>query len=212
MRNYLFEGAADTHLYRRSLEVMAGAQAPWFMVLEATSTQPPHSSESSMEEAFRYADRQLGTFVQRLHEEKFFDFGGLLIVTGNHRASTRLTPKELEMRGHRASSWVPLLMYAGNQINRRSSSQAYQQTDLYNGLRSLVSRVSCTNAWRGDVFKEAPAECTFYAPGGNRSYLNQYCGSRSFILHLNGADTGPLFRVSPPSWAVPLVNSLRVRE
>ena len=212
MRNYLFEGAADTHLYRRSLEVMEGAQAPWLMVLEATSTQPPHISESSMKEAVRYADRQLGTFVKSLHEEKFFDFGGLLIVTGDHRDATHQTSAEREVRGHRAGSWVPLLMYAGDQTSRRSFSQLYQQTDLYNGLRSLVSRVSCTNAWRGDVFQAVPAKCTFYAPGGNRSYLYQYCGSRTFILHLNGTDTGPLFKGSPPDWTVPLVNSLRLRE
>ena len=219
-RRFVFNGASDEHLYRRAEQLLTELRPPWFLAMETISTHPPYedpdSSTFSLQRTVRYADRELGRFARTLERAGFFRDGGLLIVTSDHRSMHRLHSGEQQQRQRRAESWIPLVIYGGRQGPSGRNERTFQQTDLYNGLRSLVTRSSCTTPWRGDLWLDRPAQCQFYVSAGNRSHLYSHCGSNSLLLGLAGDETDVLLAseptTSPPQWLLPQINHWRSRQ
>ena len=222
-RRFVFNGAADEHLYRRAEQLLTELSPPWFLALETISTHPPYedpdSATFSLQRTVRYADRELGRFARTLERIGFFRDGGILIVTSDHRSMHRLHSGEHRQQHHhlrRAESWIPLVIYGGRQGPSGRNERTFQQTDLYNSLRSLVTRNSCTTPWRGDLWLDRPAQCQLYVSAGNRSHLYSHCGSNSLLLGLAGDETEVLLAseptTAPPPWLLPQINHWRSRQ
>lgn len=68
----------------------------------------------------------------------FFD-KGMLIIVGDHHAMVPLKHKEIGMFGSaKASAMVPLIVSYGGRIQHLYNQQ-YQQIDIFNSLKGLVS-------------------------------------------------------------------------
>lgn len=213
-RKYVFNSAADEHLYARSIAISQQLRRPWFLVLETVSTHPPYRAPgftgSSLEKSVRYADAQLATFVSNLEATNFFQ-DGLLIITSDHRSMTRLTRPEYSRREYGAESWIPLVLYSPRMQGRQPQIAEFQQTDLYNSLRGLVTRRSCTTPVRGDIWSQQIAQCITYVPAGNRNQLLARCNNNTAFIALNGREVLPLYGASVPAWLSAQINYWRSR-
>lgn len=216
---FIFNSVADEHLYRRALDAAKEMRAPWMMVLETVSTHPPYvdpaSGEYSVEATVKYADGALGQFLQDLRQQEFFkDDRGLVVVVSDHHIMQRGSANgNSPLRGLQQSWDIPLVLITENRTRTLEYATAFQQTDVYNGLRSIVRRISCTNPLRGDIWLEKPAQCQIRLAAGDRNSAWASCEDAQYRVLLDGSDTrvvGVNAEQAPP-WLVPAINHMRQR-
>ena len=193
---FIFDSVPDKALFEYALRDVKTRrlQAPWMMFLETSSTHPPYinpdSGKVDLKGSFQYADRWLGWFLSELDSIGFLD-QGLVIITSDHRIMQFPSSKEIEVSGDSAYSHIPLVIL-GKGISPNISGGRWQQTDLYNSLRSLVSGQSCTSLFRGDVLSNDMAYCHVHPMGGARSTVSARCGNHaSGRLKLSGGTVTP---------------------
>ena len=158
-KRYQFNAAPDEALYDRILaRVNGNKDKKYFIFSKTVSTHGPYidprTDMRSEEGAFRYADEQLGRFYRRLEQQGFFD-DGMLIIVGDHHAMRPIRARELEMFGaDRAPARVPLVVvYKGL---RGIDERPYQQIDIPNTIKGLVSGTQCRSPWLGDLLRRSP--------------------------------------------------------
>jgi phosphoglycerol transferase MdoB-like AlkP superfamily enzyme len=192
MKRFNFDAATDEALYERALtELGTGRAQPLFMTLETVSSHHPYSQpetgERTEESVFRYADAQLGRFVAKLRQAGYFDRGGVVLVTGDHRAMVPMTNPELIRMGDRAYSRVPMVVI-GNGLHGEVSD-TFSQSDLLPSLQHwLGTERHCVAANQG-VFLPGPAErpaCLFTTRPYHADLVVAECGVHDFHILLDG--------------------------
>lgn len=198
-QRYHFQAAPDEALYQRVQARIAAqsAQGNYFLFVKTTSTHHPYSDPetglASEEKAFEYADKQLGRFYQQLEQSGFFK-SGLLLIVGDHHAMVPLRREELEQYGpHHAAAMIPMIVATGGRMAGREE-RAFQQVDIFNGIRNYVGERRCVSDWRGDVLQEnrVPPKFIVHKRGDNRDLISVFSGEQAWLVKLDGDDTHAL--------------------
>jgi hypothetical protein len=195
-----FNAAADAVLFDRFLDWrdQRNSRTPYFAALLTVSSHPPFVTPDRLsqreEDVFRYVDQQLGRFYAALTQRGFFQRGGVLLITGDHRAMTAVSASERASHGERALSRVPLVVAGGPQgpwPKGRLDSLA-QQTDLGYAVQASALATACAPQGAGMLLAPAaPLEPDFVAHvrGDNRSWINIYTPRGDGVIGLDGDHT-----------------------
>jgi len=193
-KRFQFHSAPDAALYDRVMSRIAEHHERYFIFLKTVSThhpfEDPEGGPPSEQTVVRYADRQIGAFYRRLTEAGFFK-NGILIIVGDHHAMVPLSAAELEKFGeHRAAARVPAVVCRGNDA-RGIEKRAFQQVDIYNGIKNLVSDQMSSSKWRGDALNEPRPAATYIAHrrGDDRGMVSVFSPDQDYQLHLDGDAT-----------------------
>jgi len=187
-----FKAAPDEALYQRLLaRVNFNKDRNYFLFAKTVSTHHPFvnpvNKNRSEEEAFRYADQQIDLLYKKLIENYFFD-DGMLIIVGDHHAMVPLKKEEADILGEfRAAARVPLIIVGEGYATPTKSS--YQQVDVFNSIKGLVSGESCNTDWVGDIFVEKPASYIAHRRGDNRNIISVFTDKADYLVSLNGDET-----------------------
>jgi len=188
-----FKAAPDEALYNRVLDrIKHNNNNKYFVFIKTASTHHPfinpENKNKSEAETFQYADRQIGLFYKKLIDINFFD-KGMLIIVGDHHSHVPLKNEEIKAFGMlKAASKVPMIVSYGDK-NHSIENDPYQQIDIFNSLKGLVSSTQCYSNWTGDILGRKPAKYIAHRRGGNRNIISVFSGEESFSVMLNGDDT-----------------------
>lgn len=191
-----FNAAPDEALFRRFMEWRANraSSRPFFAGLLTVSSHPPYISPDQKhgeEAVIRYVDRQLGKFHQLLGDARFFD-NGILIILGDHRAMTLVTPEERALYGDRALSRIPLIVASNLAGEGTRVDLLGQQADLVHSLNALTGARDCQPADRGDFLAATPiaASHVIHVRGDRRSWVSVYSADgKDANIRLDGDQT-----------------------
>jgi phosphoglycerol transferase MdoB-like AlkP superfamily enzyme len=195
-KRYNFKAAPDSALYDRVLERVHRNQyhKPYLLFVKTVSTHHPYinpeNENYSESEAFRYADRQVGVFYRKLFKSGFFK-DGILVIVGDHHAMVPLKQEEIEQFGAaRAAARIPLVICYGDKGGLKDE-RAFQQVDLCNSLKNLISDTQCTSDWTGDLLNTAhsPARYIIFRRGDRRDIINIFYEDRDLRIQLDGDKT-----------------------
>ncbi len=188
-----FHAAPDEALFDRFMQWRAARPAgtPYFAGLLTVSSHPPYiapDGKHGEEAAIRYVDQQLGKFYLTLRDTGFFD-NGLLMVLGDHRAMTLITPEERALHGDRALSRIPLIVASDPAGAGEKIDILGQQADMVHSLNALTGAMDCRPADGGDFLaaKPIPANNVIHVRGDRRSWLSVYAtDGKDAQLRLDG--------------------------
>ena len=195
MKRYHFDAAPDDALYGRALqELQSKSGSPIFMMLETVTTHHPYvepaTGKHSQEAAFRYADQQLGKFVDALKQRKFFSNGYLMIV-GDHRAMVPMIPEEKRLFGDRGFARIPFTI-VGHAMQGQNEPKMFSQTDLLPSLRHWIGTgQQCFNPNQGIFLPNPihPPACIFTHRSYNFDNVFVHCGNEDHVIKLDGDRT-----------------------
>src|SRR5690606_25289114 len=95
----------------------AGREAPLFATLLTVESHPPMvdraTGRSSEAAVMARVDAAAAEFARALAGRGFFARGGMLLVTGDHRAMSALHREEIDLHGAAAFARVPLIVVGG---------------------------------------------------------------------------------------------------
>ena len=154
---FSFKAAPDKALFSRVLDRIDSHKGkPLFTYIKTVSTHRPFTHPEtkleSEEGVFRYSDREIGIFFDQLKKRNFFE-DSILIIVGDHHKMEPPTQEEIKHFGPiRSQSKVPLIVVSKS-TKPQIISEQFQQTDIYNSFKNLVSDQSCTSKWLGDIFE-----------------------------------------------------------
>jgi hypothetical protein len=170
---HAFHAAPDEALFDRFMQWRAARPAgtPYFAGLLTVSSHPPYiapDGKHGEEAAIRYVDQQLGKFYLTLRDTGFFD-NGLLMVLGDHRAMTLITPEERALHGDRALSRIPLIVAS-------DAAGAGERIDILGHRHGALvectyRRADCRPADGGDFGRQADPGEQCHVRGDRRSWL-----------------------------------------
>jgi len=195
-KRYKFNAAPDEALYNRVLDRILHNQTNKQYLLFVTTGSShvpfinPENDHRSESETFRYVDKQIGAFYQKLLQSGFFK-NGLLIIMGDHHAMIPLRRDEINKFGAaQAPARIPLVVSFGDQggiIEKRP----FQQVDIFNSLKNLISDEQCTSTWAGDLLgaDRLPARYIAYKRGDNRDIISIFNDGRELRIKLDGDNT-----------------------
>jgi lipoteichoic acid synthase len=149
-----FNEPGDHALYQRFLHWYANERDNdhFFAVLQTTTTHPPFRIPGqpghNENNAFRYADQEIGEFVRTLEQQHFFD-RGLLVITGDHRSMTVRRPGEQALLGMEAPARIPAVLLGAEFRQGGPLPGRWQQTDFLPSLLAANGLRSCTDAFAG---------------------------------------------------------------
>jgi len=153
---FAFKSAPDEALFLRVLDRLKTLKEkhPTFTFIKTVSTHSPFinpdNKKSSEEKTFKYSDKEIGKFYSQLQKQNFFD-DGIMIILGDHRKMATLLKEEVDKFGSiNAKSQVPLILISKNK-KPGIVTQQFQQVDIYNSLKNLISNESCSSPWMGDI-------------------------------------------------------------
>jgi len=189
-----FQAAPDAALYQRVLKRLQQKQQPLFLFIKTVSSHHPYvnpeNKHKSEAEAIAYTDKQIGVFYQQLLANGFFN-NGLLFIVGDHHSMMPLNSAELALYGqYKASAKVPLIIIGNEQIASTESRQ-FQQTDVANSIKGLVTGEQCYSDWTGVLLGEhkIPPRYIAHRRGDNRHLVSIFSESAEFLVKLNGDQT-----------------------
>lgn len=197
MKRFHFDAASDEALYARAIqkiqEQKKNKQSPFFLTLENVSTHHPYvdpiSGENSEEKVFRYADAQLGKFIQELKNADFFQ-NGYVIVVSDHRAMLPMKSFELDLYGEQAYNRIPLAIIGegmqGTEVN------PFSQTDLLPSLQYWLSNKKvCVDENQG-IFAPTVIQkpkCSYLRRSYNLNRVYIQCDNIKYSLELDADQT-----------------------
>ena len=199
-----FDAAPDEALYARAMDRIFDEKRkkPLFLVIETVSTHHPFidpvSGTFSEQEAFRYADDQLGKFYDGLKKKGFFR-DGILLITSDHRSMTPLTRNEMNLYGfERAVAEVPFVLVDAR-AGKKVVEEPFQLTDVCNSLFNYVCEEKCTNLWKGDFLKKdpVPPEYIIHKNGFQRNHVFVFRKDGHYTVKLDGDHTRVLSENDP---------------
>lgn len=189
--HFHFKAAPDEALYHRIIERIRNNNGNNLYFVKTVSTHHPfinpETKNKSEAETFKYADKQLGAFYKKLIDINFFN-KGMLIIVGDHHAMVPLRHKEIEKFGPvKSSAKVPLVVsYAGRQY---LDNQQYQQIDISNSLKGLITGAQHYSNWIGSIFDRKPAKYIAHRRGDNRNIISIISGEEVATVMLDGNNT-----------------------
>ncbi len=193
---YHFKSVPDEALFNRLLSrIEETRDSPYLAFVKTVSTHHPYinpqNNKRSEQEAIQYADQQIANFYQALKRANFFT-NGFLIIVGDHRSMTPLKVGEIETMGEmRAAARVPLILIKDQNTNKGSQevTSHFQQTDIFNGLKGLITGQRCSSDWIGDIFAQRTAKYIYHRRGDNRNTVNIFTSEGDHSIVLDGDTT-----------------------
>ncbi|NOQ14330.1 MAG: sulfatase-like hydrolase/transferase [Methyloprofundus sp.] len=188
-----FKAAPDEALYNRVLDrINHHDNNNFFIFIKTVSTHHPfinpENKNKSEAEAFKYADKQIGLFYKKLIDMGYFD-KGMLIIVGDHHSMVPLKNEEVELFGSlKASAKVPMIVSYGDK-NHSIVNEQYQQIDIFNSLKGLVSNTQCSSNWTGDILSGNPAQYIAHRRGDNRNIISVFSENKDYSIKLDGDNT-----------------------
>ncbi len=174
----LFGSVEDKALFLRVINWMdqrkTSSTQPFSAVLMTHSTHPPFidpSTKSNIEvNVYQYMDSAVNSFYTELKERNYFSNGGILLITGDHRAYTPISLIEHKTFGESARARIPLVVIGDANLPKGEIKTYAQQVDLLNSIKHLFNQPSLK------------------IPANRGLFLNQPTVEPSFILHASGKD------------------------
>lgn len=193
--NYVFQAWSDRETYNVALKVMQQTPSPGLFVVNTMSSHMPyHHPETGArgeQAAMAYADEAFANFHHALLAQGFFDEGGILVLTGDHRSMTPISTPEQQRYGASAPARVPLFVLAKDlpRLPTAWRDTPWQHADLPASLEYWAGNQACLQHRQRNIFatsSEAPAKrCIIQTRGDNQRYVNAFCAEHVFEVELN---------------------------
>lgn len=196
-RRYHFDAVADEYLFKRVLTKIENNKkdTPYFIFVKTVSSHipflNPEDNTYSEEKTIRYVDKQLGLLYKNLKKINFF-YNGLLIIVGDHHPMVPIKKEQIDKYGLiSAGLRVPFIASLGD-TKKETINENFHQVDIYNSIKNLTSKESCTSSWMGDFLSTpyTPSKFTLYRRGDKRGIITVFNQNRIYNLRLNGDNTG----------------------
>ncbi len=147
-KKYVFNAAPDNSLYNKAIDIVKEYQTgskPYFLAMQTISSHRPYDTPygSKTDEMFKYVDRSMYAFYQKLKQTWFFN-NGVLIIVGDHRKMEAISKVEFDKFGMSTHSRaVATIIGTGIKANTFNSN-IIQHTDIFNSLKYLVGNKNTT--------------------------------------------------------------------
>ena len=153
--SFVFDSRADEHLLNRVLQRQKNTRKPTFTFIKTVSSHIPYTHpRTKIDSEFytiKYVDEEIGKFYDKLKKSHFFD-NGILIITGDHHTSQTPKKDEVQRYGYvKSQAMVPMILVMKDKKPQIITEQ-FQQADIYNSIKNLISNQSCHSNWHGDIF------------------------------------------------------------
>ncbi len=163
---YVFNGVADDVAFKRLVRLtqeLKNDPKPHFIFVKTTTMHAPYldpdTQTYSYEATVRFFDRAYKDFMNDLKASGYFDRGGIMIVTGDHRAMVPMGSQEQMVYGVWAIQKVPFVIY-GKNVQPVDGNHVYNHVDLHFSLQYLM----LSRAWKNRFQKN------MFAPEQNQSF------------------------------------------
>lgn len=203
----------DVALYRHVEEWLSQQTTPALAVVSTLSTHVPfynpETNERGEAAAFSYADKAFDGFIRALRERHFFERGGVVVLTGDHRALTPVASAEFDRFGDSAPARIPLIVIGDHLPQQNTVTGApFQQTDIAPSLSYLTGAEACFSSRQRNLFAEHPesGRCIFHARGDQTNLVTTYCPDKTATVRLDGDDTN--FIGHPPKNSQAILDEL----
>ncbi len=101
---------------------------------------------------------------------------------------TPIDARERELMGAlRAPAKVPFIVVGESAPERESGM--YQQSDIYQAIKSRVTGEYCWSDWLGDLWQRRPAKYILHRRGDRRNRLSVFVGDKDVVVKLAGDKT-----------------------
>jgi lipoteichoic acid synthase len=192
---FSFGAAPDKALFDRVLErVKFNKNNNYFLFVKTTSSHPPfidpESKIKSEALVFKYVDKQIGIFYKKLEKLDFFK-KGILVIVGDHHAMVPLKKKEIDSFGPlKVVAQIPMIVSYGGK-KKSVVYEQYQQVDVFNSIKCLISNTQLYSDWLGDVFSygKKAAKYILFRRGDSRNLISVFSGDKDFLIKLDGDNT-----------------------
>ena len=202
-RKIQFGAAPDEALYKRTLDWIAErpADKAWMLTLATVSTHQPYrdpeTMQPDMEAVFRYADIQAATFIRALQDSGYFE-RGILLVLGDHRSMTPVSPAEEKIFGSAAPARVPLMLF-GNEYSGTHPGN-FQHSDFLPSFNHWLGAEHCQKQPFATLFDlDSRGRCAFHVQGAKQSLIEVFCPDSFGQVELNGDNTRFLSSYNMPA-------------
>lgn len=186
----------DLALYRHVEEWLFQQSTPALAVVSTLSTHVPfynpETSERGEAAAFSYADKAFDMFIQSLRVRQYFDRGGVVVLTGDHRALTPVTSAEFDRFGDSAPARIPLIVIGDHLPQKATVTTApFQQTDIAPSLAYLAGTEACFSSRQRNLFAahQESGRCIFHARGDQTNLVTTFCPDETATVRLDGDDS-----------------------
>jgi phosphoglycerol transferase MdoB-like AlkP superfamily enzyme len=163
---YIFNGVDDSVAFKRLVnltEELKSNPKPHFIFMKTTTMHAPYvdpvTQTYSFEATVQFFDRAYKDFMNDLKASGYFDRGGVLVVTGDHRAMVPMGSQEQMRYGVWAIQKVPLVFF-GQNLKPVDDKNEYNHVDLHFSLQYLM----LNRAWKNRLQKN------MFAPEQNQSF------------------------------------------
>ena len=148
----------------------------------------PRSKKVSYDETVKTFDINFSNFMKNLERTGFFNNGGLLFVTGDHRVMSTISAQEAHKMQFFTPQYVPLAIFGDIpcKINRK---KFFSHTDLHYSLQYLLMKSPEKHQYQRNIFSSAPDReffCSFYQQLVNPSIILFNTPDKTGKIRLNG--------------------------
>ena len=91
----------------------------------------------------------------------------------------------------RAPASVPMIVVSDRLegMPKGEVSQMFQQMDIYQAVKSMVTGEHCRSDWIGDIWTQTPARYVLHRRGDRRNYVSVFSEQGDWVLRLAGDNT-----------------------
>ena len=168
---------------------------PLFVIARTMTMHSPYmdpvSRAYSYEATVRFFDPAYKVFLDELKKSGYFERGGILVVTGDHRAMVPIGSEEQLKIGTWAIQKVPLVIY-GKDVPLIDRENTYTHADLHFSIQYLMLDQAWKYRFQRNIF--APNQnkdffCCFFQQCLNPSQVLISTPAGDGVIFLNGDNT-----------------------
>lgn len=192
-KRYHFNAAEDKYLYDRIIKRIEKQNSKYFFFIKTVSSHAPYitpnSKINSEKGTINYIDSQIGNFYKKLLKQNFFK-NGILFIVGDHHPVVPVKSEAIKKFGEiKAPALVPMIIVSDK--TKKQVNKQFQQTDIYNTIKNIVSNKKCTSNWYGDMLKTETANPKYilHRRGDQRGIISVFIKQNAYNILLNGDDT-----------------------
>ena len=194
---YIFNSVQDKFMLDRLVNYVQNTKndKKYFIYAQTVSMHAPYfdprTQTYSFEETCRTFDQTFPEFMQKLRGTGFFDNGGVLIVTGDHRAMVTIGDKEIKQMGFFTPQYVPLAIFGRIPV-KLDDTRHYNHVDLNYSLQYLMLKKTIRHQYQRNIFTaDQPDDfyCAFYQQRTNPSLVLFQTHDKHGKIFLNGDKT-----------------------
>ena len=190
---YIFNSVHDDVLFDRLIKFVKDSRDEKFFAYAMTISMhgpyiDPRSKKVSYDETVKTFDINFSNFMKNLERTGFFNNGGLLFVTGDHRVMSTISAQEAHKMQFFTPQYVPLAIFGDIpcKINRK---KFFSHTDLHYSLQYLLMKSPEKHQYQRNIFSSAPDReffCSFYQQLVNPSIILFNTPDKTGKIRLNG--------------------------